>query len=671
MSFNEFKKAVQARFEKLKQRQLYKTMPNKDTLWETYLSSFPPGTNPIYKERAEHDCQACKHFIRDLGGAVAIIDNKLQSIWDIKIDSFYQTVADEMSQLVRSAPIDNILLRTHAVVGVDKNHQQMPDGRIQVWEHLYAVLPNEYVVKKDEIGPKRSESTAMHGVTLRGLSEITNESIDTVLELIAQNSLYRGEEHASILKAFYKLKKQFDKACATPGAKDLFVWSNITQGAGRIRNTVIGTLLTDLSEGKELDDAVKAFESKVAPTNYKRPTALVTKAMIEKAKETVEELGLTSALHRRYAMLSDISINNILFADRNAKKLMKDNVFDQLADDTAVEVKSLDKVEEVPISDFLEKVLPKATSLEVMAENRHLGNLVSLIAPEIPEAKLLFKWGNGFSWSYTGDVTDAIKERVKQAGGVVDAEFCNRLAWHNTDDLDFHMVEPDGHTIMYMNRRQVSGCGGCLDVDANGADGVRPDPCENIYYRIIREMKIGTYVLKVHQFNARERDNIGFEVEIDIKGTRHNFVYPKAVKQGEFITVAKLLVDQARNITLQPELESSVSSKSVWGIKTHTFSKVNAVMLSPNHWDDRVVGNRHYMFMLDGCVNEGQARGFYNEFLLDELTQHRRVLEIVGSKMKTEENPHQLSGLGFSSTQRNHLFCKVQGAFNRTIKVVF
>ena len=94
-------------------------------------------------------------------------------------------------------------------------------------------------------------------------------------------------------------------------------------------------------------------------------------------------------------------------------------------------------------------------------------------------------------------------------------------------------------------------------------------------------------------------------------------------------------------------------------------------MFSPNYWDDRTVGNKHYFFMLDGCLNEDKARGFFNEFLIEELNTHRKVFEVVGSKMKTEESTNQLSGLGFSSTQRNYILARVKGSFSRTIKITF
>ena len=83
------------------------------------------------------------------------------------------------------------------------------------------------------------------------------------------------------------------------------------------------------------------------------------------------------------------------------------------------------------------------------------------------------------------------------------------------------------------------------------------------------------------------------------------------------------------------------------------------------------MGNKHYFFALEGCLNDGKARGFFNEFLVPELDAHRKVIEIVGAKMRTDESDKQLSGLGFSSTQRNSVLCRVSGAFSRVIKLTF
>ena len=48
--------------------------------------------------------------------------------------------------------------------------------------------------------------------------------------------------------------------------------------------------------------------------------------------------------------------------------------------------------------------------------------------------------------------------------------------------------------------------------------------------------------------------------------------------------------------------------------------------------------------------------------------EHHRVFEALASKAKTEYSDNQLSGLGFSSTQRNELIVKVD---NKTFKIKF
>ncbi len=58
-------------------------------------------------------------------------------------------------------------------------------------------------------------------------------------------------------------------------------------------------------------------------------------------------------------------------------------------------------------------------------------------------------------------------------------------------------------------------------------------------------------------------------------------------------------------------LPSSQAAKNLWGIPTQTFHKKSVLMLLPNYWDEKTVGNKHYFFMLDGCLNDGKARGFF------------------------------------------------------------
>ena len=620
--FAVFKSAVAQRFADMQKHPLFRVDLSKDDMWNTYLKSFPEGTNPVYRKRTEYDCSCCRHFIRDVGNVVAVRpDGTLMTIWDNTTpERAFNVVSAAMDFLVRSRPIDRPFMHYEREAGTDKNYEGRGTAQVKTWNHFHITIAPAFVGKKDAIPSILGKKRSSYDVLKRSLNELTLDAIDTVLDLIGQGSLYRGDDHKGLVLKFRELHVQHT---ALPEDKrDIFVWTTTMRESDaltHIRNTAIGTLLVNLSEGLELEAAVKAFETVMAPQNYKRPTALVTPKMVEQAKATIESLGLTSALDRRFAVLSDVKINDIMWGDKTARRALGADVFDDIASSSKAKKPDMTTVEEVHIDRFISEILPRAESIEVLLENRHAGNLVSLIAPKHKDAGLLFKWPNPFSWSYAGEFADSIKERVKKAGGNVDGDLCCRLAWNNTDDLDFHMIEPGGHLIYYGNRRRLSANGGMLDVDANGVDGVRTDPVENIFYADRSKMREGIYELKLHMYEARGSANKGYEIEIDWMGTIYSVASEKSPRQSEMITIARMEYTKRDGIKMLSDLKETRASKLMWSIPSETYHRTSVIMLSPNYWDGAATGNKHYFFMIDGCANDGTARGFFNEFLTPAL----------------------------------------------------
>jgi hypothetical protein len=406
----------------------------------------------------------------------------------------------------------------------------------------------------------------------------------------------------------------------------------------------------------------------MAPTNYKRPKAIFTKKMVEQAEKELIELGLENSLGRRHATLDDITVNNVLYINRDAKKVKK-SVFDDLKDEASVNPKKFNKVAEVTIEDFVEKILPTATNIELMMENKHSANLMSLVAPQDSDAPTMFKWDNNFSWSYNGDITDSMKENVKAAGGKVDGALRFSIQWNETgednQDLDAHCDVPGGGLIYYGNKR----CGGGqLDVDIQSPG--RSIAVENITWDRESDIKEGRYGFKVHNFSGTNRR--GFRAEIEYNGEVHSFDYPNGIRTKDTIIVAEIKYSKANGIEFISSLGSTITSKEIWNIKSNSFVKVNSMMYSPNYWDNQNgAGNKHFFFFLEGCKSDTPPRGFYNEFLKDSLMPHKRVFEALGGKMRVEESDNQLSGVGFSTTKRNSVIAKVDGHICRVIKINF
>lgn len=656
----------------------FKTDADKDKLWETYLESFPPERNKIFRVNREHDCSHCRHFIKEIGGIVFIdAELKTHTIWGFKTgDPDYQIVFDAMDAYVKSCTITDVYLNKSASVGAEKTFDLI-DGRSRVWEHFYLPIPNEMRYRGgktiDTELAKRRDTAHVFG---RSLSEISMEAIDTVLELIESNTLYKGAEWKSPL---YELRTHKLKYDSLPDEKKiLYAWANAEKAGmvlGRIRNHSIGVLLTDVTNGEDLNIAVTRYEKIVAPTNYKRPKAIFTAKMLEEAKRTITELGYIDSLQRRYAKLDDITVNNVLFSNRDAAKHIKGGVFDEMLSEAKTAPKKFDRVEEIPIDKFIADVLPGAKELEAYVENRHAPNMVSLIAPINKTAPSMFKWSNAFSWAYTGNIADSgIRENVKNAGGNVDGVLRFSIQWNDTDeysrnDVDAHCKEPNGFHIYYVEKRDEE-TGGNLDVDITQPEKGKP-AVENITWASKSKMKPGSYSFYVHQYaNRGGRD--GFRAEIAFDGEIYSYDYPKELRQDETVRVAVVTLDENGKFSIKNMLPTTTSSKELWGIKTMQFVPVTVVMYSPNFWDGQSgIGNKHYMFMLKDCVNPEKPNGFYNEFLKQELADHKRVFEALGCKMAVEYVDDQLSGLGFSSTLRNNLVVKVKGATERVMKIKF
>lgn len=685
MEFKDFRNMISDHFKTMTKDvdRLFEVGVDKDEMWNTYLDSFPTGTNEIFRKRREYDCSCCRQFVKQIGSAVVIKNNKLETIWDLGIhDDKFEPVAKAMSDFVRRHCVTDVYVSKFKKVGTEYNYEQYENGTMKKWEHFQIILDDKFVDKTARsIGDIKGGFRDTKNVFKRSLDEISMDALETVLELINSNTLYKGEEWKTILMEFKRYKKEYEKL-SSDDVRDLYTWENSVKAGiaiGRIRNHSIGTLLVNVSNEMDLDTAVKKYEQIVAPTNYKRPKAIFTKKMLEDAKKTISELGYMDSLNRRFTTLDDITVNNILFSNKDAAKRISDSsdIFGELEKQAVVNPRKFSRVEEITANDFIKNVLPSAKEVEVLVENKHSNNFVSLIAPCNKDSKSMFKWNNGLSWAYSGNITDSdMKQNVKAAGGNVDGVLRFSIQWNEDGrdncDLDAHCIEPNRNEIYFSNCRKpsLSSMTGQLDVDIihpNGKVAV-----ENITWSDKSKMKPGVYKFFVNQYSGSARN--GFRAEIEFNGEIYSFDYSNSMRTGQDVYVADVILDTNGEFTIKEKISgnSKVSSRTVWGISTNEFTPVSVVCYSPNYFDEQDgIGHRHLFFMLNGCKNDEEPNGYYNEFLKSELEKHKRVFEALGSKCHVEDSEDQLSGIGFSMTKRAELVVKVKGATERILKIKF
>jgi len=654
MEFHTFARIVNSKFDKMQHSDLFRVKTEKGELSEVYLDSFPQGSNQLYIERTEHDCNTCKQFIERIGNAVSINpDGTLDTIWNVEgLSHPYDVVAESLHNYVSKKQIQNVFLFNEASVGKEKTLQQLENGRVKTWKHFHTTLISTLVDRDWQTALSKTSGRAE--THKRSLQELSAESIEITLDLLESGSIYRGSEHTEKVRNFLRMKKEYDSSLH----KDAYIWRTFREAGAGIRNSVIGTLIQDINDGKDIENAVKSFEDKVAPSNYKRPKAVVTKKMMESAIKEIDKAGIRDSLLRRQAVSSDVSVNDVLFVDRNTKLADKDPLMELLEPQTS-EVKGLGKAKEIGIDEFIKDVLPNTTELSIVTGRDLQKNKVQISAPTNPDAPNILQWDNNFSWSYSGNVADSnIKEKVKDLGGNVDGYLRFSIQWNEdgqdgNNDLDAHAFTPKGEISFKRCRVGL----GILDVDIITPQNETPDgvAVENITWKNAKDCPDGKYTFFVYRYSGENKG--GFRAEIAIGDDTYSYDYSESMKSTH-IEVATVIVKDGK-FSIHHKLPSTSTDNS-------EFVKVKMVTLSPNFWNESNVGNKHFFFLTEEEQESEPFRGFYNEFLSPKLHDIRKSMDLISSKMMVTPIEQGLHGYGFSSTIRKEFFIK---ADNRLYKI--
>lgn len=684
MEFKEFAEIVHRNFSDIakKDTELYTVDINPDLLWDVYLSSWPEGTNLIRVEKPEHDCHACKSFIRKLGGVVSIkkLENghfKVLTVWDNVpySENGYADVAQKMRDVICKAPINGVYRVSPKFKHVSVREEAYP---YVTYNHFWATVPDKYCFDKPDA--VKAPITSVHGVFRRGMEEFTQEAIDDILQLTIEEAYSRSGANLQALKSYKQLFEDYHKL-PKGFQRDLYLWYNVNKHNAGLKNTMIGTAIEKYSAGADIDTVLNLLEGMAE--GYKRPKAIVTPAQQRATVKAIEEGEYKDSLATRFATEADISVKHTLYVNRSVKTKLKDTMLEDAFGNNVVKPKSKKSIgQEISYEDFLDKVLPSASNLEVLLSNEHEQNFMTLLTQKVTGSKPITNWGHPVRWTYNGNNADALTQKVKERGGNVEGLIRVSLGWANGHDLDLHMVQPvhyfdDRKEVFHRNKKGITGF--ILDVDMNVSKERSPstysdtDPVENIYLPDTSKLLDGEYRFYVHNYTYRKAVNPGFDITMVIFDRVVKLRYDKDVQSNEVINVATMTVKNKRveSVTFYiPVVSESTAVKKIWNLDTQQFYPVKLVCLSPNYWGDKPSGNKHYFFILEGALAPSDVRGFFNEYLPAELEKHRRGFEILGDRFNPEPSMSQLSGLGFSVGKRANLVCKVQsGKVEKTYTV--
>ena len=120
-------------------------------------------------------------------------------------------------------------------------------------------------------------------------------------------------------------------------------------------------------------------------------------------------------------------------------------------------------------------------------------------------------------FEYTGGIDESTMDDVLSELNAGTGEITVSLLWDSTDDVDLHIMTPDGSEIYYGNRNAG---GGELDIDANTSSNMMDNPVENIFFPT---PATGTYSVWINDYSDRTDGTTSYIVRVTVGGQSQTF----------------------------------------------------------------------------------------------------------------------------------------------------
>lgn len=355
---------------------LFSVASDKATLWEMYLSHFPEH------DRQHYNCHECRKFFERYADLVTV-DKKgrLTSVmFGDGCGGAYAGHFSALAKVIENASIERIHVTEEKRWGL---------ARTGPWQHFAVTPPVELVWNSPLETSYQEQAKKKHDfeTMVRALVEFTAEHLDTAMQILESDALYRGEK---VIGPARWLQEVIKEQNATKNAKHRhnLLWRAVATcpvGYSHPRGNMIGTLLEDIQAGLPFDEIAKNFKAKMNPNTYQRPQTAPGAQNIAQAEKLVASLGVTESLKRRFARLEDIAK---VWSRKAALNGTSEGVFGNLTPreqkekrTNAVNLPS----KKMTVEKFLEKIVPVADEIEVkMASLMSFGSFVTAVDPSAP-----------------------------------------------------------------------------------------------------------------------------------------------------------------------------------------------------------------------------------------------------------------------------------------------
>lgn len=363
-----------------------------ENLYDIFLANLPE------EGRQHYNCNACRHFVDRFGGIVTITEGGflLPVMWNFKCPEFFE----KAFYAVRNTIIDS------KVTGVFvPETKKLGTPRTGIWTHMHVEVPKKIVYKNrlKTAYQFTSEKKEDFKMLMRALQTYKQSTIETAVNILRADDLYRGEKTLGVAKWFLDVKLSVGSLNRTYAN---VVWKKVAtapEGFCHISSSMIGTLLDDIEDGLEYEDIKRRFEEKMNPTKYQRPQAAPSAGNVKRAEEIIAKLGLENSLKRRFARLEEIP--TIWKPTTTENKDISTGIFASIKTKESIQNKKPDIIPRASSAmtwvKFERTVLPYAKKIELYTN--YSDSYSAIVTAVDPFAPPIILWDNEerrnpFSW---------------------------------------------------------------------------------------------------------------------------------------------------------------------------------------------------------------------------------------------------------------------------------
>jgi hypothetical protein len=353
-TYSAWLKNMKARVANITSR-VYVTNVTNEALWDVYLGFLPQNLRQVY------NCNKCKQFFNNYANLVyEDADGQVKSVfWDV------QDLVPETEHGNSIAALEKILVLASPIHRFHSDTTDIGTAVAGGFEHVNANLPYTCACAP------RMDADQMMAMNREDIKNITyftaavnGKHVKIVRELVKSGTLAQAElveEQIDFLAACYKSD---NKPIHKPELVKLV--SKAHAGLLHPSASMVNRLIEGSMSGLNGDQIKERWNREVDPKRYQRPTAAPKAGNIERAEKLFAEMGLESALHRRFAAIEDLQQDLLWWPP---KKVEAGGIFGMLRQDQQAFQGGSGVT--MTFVKFMRTVLPHAQSV-ILHQNPHM-----------------------------------------------------------------------------------------------------------------------------------------------------------------------------------------------------------------------------------------------------------------------------------------------------------